>query len=1269
MRSSWMWIVVALAGAGVAWMLLAEPENDAPRGTGYGGGPAIDEGPGEAPGLKGAGDPEVARLPAHVRGRGIVAGVVHRGGHPVAGHVELRHVQEIDPDAPFKGGVEMQFIARLLDAGMSSKAAVAQKRTGADGAFAFENLAPGLYEIRAEVDDGAVGLASATLPADGARVGVRVEVPEGDQALVGKISYADGKPFRGLVLAAQGNAFAMMMGGGAKGAPAHTDEQGRFRLGGLAAGSYQISALVPGVMRVMGAPITIPYAGEFTMVIDAAGAEVKGRVIDAETEVPISGATVFGGGGDPESSFAIHTTVTDADGLFSLTLPNTGRGGGMFARAPGYAAHTQDFRGGPPQDLVTVALLRLGSVAGRVTSKADGRPVAGVTVFSASGRGGFMGGAIATAITDADGRYVVTDVAPGAASLHAVGAGVVSIGLSGHVLMQAQTPYVVEVPPGKQATLDLEVGPAGTVAGRVLTEAGRPAEGVVVRASPPEMGPNMVAQMLGMGMSWGAAVTGPDGAFSLDLLVPGTEYVALAQVAGHSDAVSEKFIAAAGVTTTVELRVKAPRFVEVKVVDAATGQPIVGATVAATTKAAGRMIVDPDLAGLGGWTTGSSGVARAGPLADGDVTVAVSAAGYVAKGDNELAAGATGTLRIEMTRGLVLAGRVALPEGVPITATQLRIQRHGDGRKWYHKRTGVQADGTWRVDDLEEAGDYSLTADARWENRSFRGEVRASAGSEDVLIELVEDEKAASERFELLVVDVDDKPVPSARYMVSVRHGRGGSSSRGGQLNAGRAVVETGERGTGAELWVEVFSIIGGNGGATLVGPVGVVDGKVKVRLGTAHVIRGTVRDDAGAPVPGVRLGAQAQKEGKERFSNTAHGEAVSDGEGRFELKGLGDLPYRVTVNAPPDYAPVEAIDTRAGEKALAIRLVAGVRVTVTVLDAEGKPVAGAQVWAEEIKEGSGGRGWRGNNSTDSKGTLTLRGLRADVPHRLRAHPPNGRDDLKQSVLESWTPGDVTLRLDPAFTISGVVVDQAGQPAKEVTVRQRSQGTERWTGHHRTGADGEFRITGLDAGLYEVMAEGFDRGRGTTEAGVVRVRAGAKDVKLTVDIGVELMVTVRSGARAQGAQSAISLSTNGSSLSGEWLDDTRVRVRGARPDATYRLWISGLADGKYVDAEGILGGARTVEVDARAGGIIQGTLRWPAGTTFTYMGISANDAAGRQISAIVDRATGRFRLEGVPHDMEWFLNAYGMVESGKPWNAQAKARTGADVTLDLLQQR
>jgi hypothetical protein len=696
----------------------------------------------------------------------------------------------------------------------------------------------------------------------------------------------------------------------------------------------------------------------------------------------------------------------------------------------------------------------------------------------------------------------------------------------------------------------------------------------------------------------------------------------------------------------------------------------------------------------GGTRTGKDGRARIGPLPAGKLEAQVTAEGYAKKDDLELGEIGDEPVTIELTRGVVIAGRVELPAGMPLQGVAVTVATEwsgGSDRDWVHKRARVAADGSFRVDTLPDTGLYRVEAEAYWQESRYSAKLVTDGGDEDVALELNPRAKSESgETLSVRVVDHAGERVPSARIKLSsYKDGASGSSTR--RLSGGQAVFESAN--TDWELWIEVWQVVGADRGATIHGPLRVGAQEIEVRLPRALSVEGVVVGPDRRGVRGVRVTAQAVHPCEHESYGEDHGVAITDAQGRFRVTGLGDLEYELDFTTPPDYAPVPDRKVRAGAKDVRVTLRAGVSATVTVLDYAGKPVPGARVGLREpTREARAGPTLSvptvvpGDQQVDASGRTTFRGLDPDATYTVQVTPPNGRKDLKDRTLDGWAPRDETVTLERGYAIRGVVKDTRGEPVTECWVQYRPVGQDAWTGSHRTDEDGRFVVEGLARGRYELhpfvmgAMNAGPGGPGADRKGIVAVSAGATSVVLTVDLGAKLTVRVRDyptveerGALGRirhigGSGQAVLRAAKGHAQVSVQLDATgRARFQGLVPGEGYTLSILGLPGGRYVLVRGVKPSADEIEVEMQAGGSVRGTIVAPEGVSLHQVWVMVRNAEGMRDGTRTDPKTGTFEFRGLPEG-SWTVSAAYWLD-GKRYQGEARTRTGGEVEIQLVADR
>ena len=252
----------------------------------------------------------------------------------------------------------------------------------ADGSFLFGDVEPGAYRLwgaaRGYVPD---SLPDEVAVADAAIEDLALALRPAGGAVTGQISGLEPEALaRAVVVATAYDLPALpdefqTMETRATRAPGTVDAAGWYRIGDLAPGTWQVSA-VSGAGRSAGGRVTLaPDQVEARLDLDLGGAlTLSGKVsIDQR---PVSGATVFLGG--VTESQPAGTARTAADGSFSLSNLKPGSYVVAVIDPPALLALHLPIELDADRDLpIEVAT---GSVKGRVVLAASGDAVAGATV-------------------------------------------------------------------------------------------------------------------------------------------------------------------------------------------------------------------------------------------------------------------------------------------------------------------------------------------------------------------------------------------------------------------------------------------------------------------------------------------------------------------------------------------------------------------------------------------------------------------------------------------------------------------------------------------------------------------------------------------------------------------------------------------------------------------------------------------------------------------------------------------------------------------------
>jgi uncharacterized GH25 family protein len=861
----------------------------------------------------------------------------------------------------------------------------------------------------------------------------------------------------------------------------------------------------------------------------------------------------------------------------------------------------------------------------------------------------------------------------------AQGAGWVTKGLR-ELTAGGYNPFAVTLEAGKATTADVVVVPGARIEGTVTDADGSPVVGAYVRA-------DSQGSSRGGGGIWAprspsgpdGVATAADGAYALDSLYPGDSYLVFATAPGRPGARSDAVVVEEAKPARVDLRFPAGRWVAVTVLDDGASTPISGATVWGQVANRGGGSSTP--------VTGSDGTTKAGPFEPGPLKLSANHSDYLSGAQTDVPEGqATAVIRLK--RGVPLAGRVVRADGSP--APDVRVQVDYDERTRYAGSEGTDADGRFRFKAVP-PGPLTLHVYAG----SGQAEGRATGGDENVTLVLAGASGREGGSGSTLVVRVfapNGKPVPQARVTLEEVRERGGTNTSTNDAVNGETTFQGLTWTAGRERFVEVRTARDGAGvllpyGGTRVGPLTSGSTSLDVTLPPERPITGFVRGPDGRGIRGVLVLATPASNPRESSwsdpSNTPSGR--TDAEGAFRVGGVGDMDVRLAVRAPPEFVPYEPLPARGGDTGIEIVLALGVRATVTVVDPDGAPIAGARVTTSFTVDRERNRTETSNPAvtTDAKGRAVLQGLDGKKTYTLRVEPPQRYPSVPYSMgptmtasegaafrsaqKKDWTPGDDTVTLERAYTVTGFVRDLSGRPVGGSQVA-RMTGPNSWS---TTAADasGAFTLRDLPAGEVSLRAwvgsnqpHPADAGRRVAEAVVA---AGARDVVLSIDPGAELVVRVEDwaeGPRSSNYLQAYELGPQQGGPAGSSPVDSEgvARVRGLYADRTYLVWTN-LQGGRYVYVRDVQPG-REVRARIETGTTIAGRIAMPSGAASGFVNAQAWPV---NLQAQVG-PDGRFEVKGVPLGLTWRLSVQCQV--GDKWwrgvrEGVASGASGLDVEV------
>lgn len=1002
-----------------------------------------------------------------------------------------------------------------------------------------------------------------------------------------------------------------------------------------------------------------------------------GRVVDAELE-PLSGVRVLVGSANmwtPHAAASFGRATTDAEGRYEVDGLDVGQVT-VYAATQG-AVPTQVAQVKIPElETLDVQLIQGGLIRGRVTD-AEGKPLAGVAVRATGWNQG--GTRIGSATTDADGRYAIDSLLEGFVNQFTVRKdGYVEVREGGMPGFQA-----VAVNRDGVVTKDFVMRPAATLVGRVVDTEGNPVAGAGLIGYSSRM--NQGVQQIN-------ARSGPDGRFSVDAVEAGTWMFVVQRRGYYQKDLSQNFWAqlqTGNVPEEFSVEVEEEGEFEKELVLHRTIS-ISGTVV----DSEGKAIEGAQVTGGAqnqGWGGSQSATARTD--ADGRFELAgfrPSMPGFVRATHDDYSAGAKTfqmgeeepdePVELELAPLVVVRGTVttadgtALPEGrvtiaAPNQAPDFVNVGWGQGIQQGSTTTApIRPDGTYEARIGISQGSFVVTARVLGYADTRSDPVEIGGGETEFTVD-VRVERGRS--IAGLVRTRTGQPIAGARISVSRGNGSMQVTSFNGMVSTnqgptgpivatsdaeGRFTLDALDDGEHT-VQATAFGYVAGSAKAKLPGT-----DRVTIELDPELELAGVVRFSDGSPVAGAQLnlleGNQNPRGGMGMPGMT--NSTVTAENGAFTFRGLGRGQYRIQVTPPwgaggVNVRPFQSEPLEAGRADVELTARRGLVIAGRVVDGENQPVVGTNVQCNG--QAAGGQHVNRWTQTDADGRFELNGL-DDGSYTVNAGQAwGGGSDYRPVVLTEVAPGTTDLRITllPGLAISGVLLDEQGDPVANRMLLARATDPQRDGNWHQTTTDakGAFRFGGLSDGDYAITSQqgwGGNQGTGVVEGGS-KIAAGSTNLRLVFGKGVTItgrVVAADGSPVTSGGVNAYQPQGGNHNSSAQLDQNGEFEISGLADGVTYHLnvWAQGFQQRQM---EGVEAGATGVEIVLERGLQVTGRVLDADGDPLanTQLMFRPEGHAGSHGNSRTD-ADGNFTADGLSEGkytvMGWRSTGTGMTQ-------------------------
>jgi protocatechuate 3,4-dioxygenase beta subunit len=472
---------------------------------------------------------------------------VYAAGGTISGFVRTENGQGI-------GGVMV-----LSDTGAPNYGGMRSTKTNSDGSYTLSGVYTGSNHLRASITGRAYSHYWNFSVEDGkSYTNINFTLRPGGGSVSGRVTDANGAG----VANASINVFEKTDQGFNNGAYATTttDSNGYYSTnptadGGLPTGNFLVTASQGVTARRDNVSVT---AGHDTPNVNlsfiSGSGSITGRIFDSATNGAVSGASVLADNGLLQSA-----ATTDSNGVYVINGLTTG-GYNVVVTKPGFAnSHSYGIQvtdGNRTTGVDFGLTTQMGQISGKVTNQ-SGQPLAGVGILVDS----TVGKGFGNASTDANGNYLVSNLAPMAYVVHA--------DYPGYARVFVET----SVENGKTTTnVNIVMGTAGGAISGRITKDGQAAAfaGIYVNSSG------------GTGQSfYGNGIADANGSYTIGNLPAGKYDVHVSDVPGYANQARFNISVGKGTTSGVDFNLTNGSAKITGHVKGPDGKPLVGAKIQA----------------------------------------------------------------------------------------------------------------------------------------------------------------------------------------------------------------------------------------------------------------------------------------------------------------------------------------------------------------------------------------------------------------------------------------------------------------------------------------------------------------------------------------------------------------------------------------------------------------------------------------------------------------------------------------------------------------